>query len=393
VSNDQKKTGARDISDLKARLGLKKGAPEGRPAGGSGGVPAPSAAKIGGFVPPPPGVAQPQQPAAPDAADDPFGAMNHMARQAAPVAQPQVIVVDHKDVEKVSSTDKVLRIVKVAVMIVVPLAAGLVFGRIMQQNAEYNHKLDDAGKVFKDFDIVAKSLNELQAVLDMHRPKDGKFIVGDPKAAEKLLTDLKAIKIEGQDPDLLFKSNLYNLAPDDADQLFRFYSEFQRLQTLVAEHLSKTEGELRRATRQMPEQMFAAVLHAPAEGMPYFEIVTVGGYRCTEDQKEAQPGPCPGPPAKVSVSHDLVKYERITPVAKATAELKDESVVYFGPALGKANAATQALFVGPEKWIDGLAYQKRLADIYELADTLNKARTGLQTLLNAEAKRGKRFAL
>jgi len=80
-----KKAGSRDISELKQRLGLKKGgaaAPAtgstGRANGGSGGVIAPP----GLAVQPPPGMAQPQQPpqpAIPNAHEDPFGAMNHMA--------------------------------------------------------------------------------------------------------------------------------------------------------------------------------------------------------------------------------------------------------------------------------------------------------------------------
>ena len=82
--SDAKKTGSRDISELKQRLGLKKGAaaaPTGqtpRANGGSGGVVPPPGLNL----PPPPGLAQPAappQPMIPNAADDPFGAMNAMA--------------------------------------------------------------------------------------------------------------------------------------------------------------------------------------------------------------------------------------------------------------------------------------------------------------------------
>ena len=101
MSDDKKdkKPGQRDISDLKARLGLKKGA-------GAGGTrePAPGAparpGQRGNVVPPPPGV-QPPKPEAPapiDARVDPFGAMNAMAAQGAVSRAPEIIVVDKQHV-------------------------------------------------------------------------------------------------------------------------------------------------------------------------------------------------------------------------------------------------------------------------------------------------------
>ena len=77
MSDSSKRPGtSRDISELKARLGLKKG---GAPApaaknGGQGVVPPP-----GVSLPAPPGVA-PAGPVVPSAKDDPFGAMNAMAQ-------------------------------------------------------------------------------------------------------------------------------------------------------------------------------------------------------------------------------------------------------------------------------------------------------------------------
>ena len=77
VSQSSKRPGAKDISDLKARLGLKKSGPAAAKAGG--GV-APPGARAGGVIPAPPG-AQPPRPHIPDAKEDPFGAMNALAAQ------------------------------------------------------------------------------------------------------------------------------------------------------------------------------------------------------------------------------------------------------------------------------------------------------------------------
>src|SRR5436190_22688518 len=78
LSQTPKRPGTRDISELKARLGLKKAAPEKAPAAATA-----TTKPSGGVAPPPglnvPGPAKPTGPVIPHAADDPFGNMNAMA--------------------------------------------------------------------------------------------------------------------------------------------------------------------------------------------------------------------------------------------------------------------------------------------------------------------------
>ena len=94
MSQTPKKPQSRDISELKARLGLKKAGP-----------PAQSAAARGpsGPVVPPPGLSMPAppgtaaaEPALPDASQDPFGAMNAMAAQGALRAAPPRVIEAHR---------------------------------------------------------------------------------------------------------------------------------------------------------------------------------------------------------------------------------------------------------------------------------------------------------
>src|SRR5205085_12703644 len=98
-----KRTGSRDISDLKARLGLKKGgaAPTTGQTRSTNGVVAPPGLNL----PPPPGLEPPKPagPVIPNAADDPFGAMNAMAAVGAVHRAPEIVVVtnDGKPVESV----------------------------------------------------------------------------------------------------------------------------------------------------------------------------------------------------------------------------------------------------------------------------------------------------
>src|SRR5687768_1014529 len=101
--------GSRDISELKARLGLKKGGAAPGPAGakqnGAGVVPPP-----GLNLPPPPGARAPG-PVIPSAADDPFGAMNAMAAHGAAQRAPEIVIVnDGKPVESVSTGDRAAKL-------------------------------------------------------------------------------------------------------------------------------------------------------------------------------------------------------------------------------------------------------------------------------------------
>src|SRR6185369_13137031 len=94
--SDSKRTGNRDISELKQRLGLKKGGPAAGQNRGSSGQTA--------GIAPPPGLAPPSppQPVIPNAADDPFGAMNAMAAVGTVQRAPEIVIVnDGKPVENV----------------------------------------------------------------------------------------------------------------------------------------------------------------------------------------------------------------------------------------------------------------------------------------------------
>src|SRR5688500_125202 len=146
LSQSSKKPGAKDISDLKARLGLKKSGGA-APAKG-GGLAAPPGAR-GGVIPAPPG-AQPPRPHIPDAKDDPFGAMNAMAAHAQVAAQPQIIVVnDGAPVEQVRKKAN-MRLAILAGVALVPLILGIMVGKISAGGKQYNRVIEDAAKIRDD---------------------------------------------------------------------------------------------------------------------------------------------------------------------------------------------------------------------------------------------------
>ena len=137
--SDAKKTGSRDISELKQRLGLKKGAAA---ASQSGSAPRANGAPSGGVVPPPglnlpppPGVqTAPPQPQLPNAADDPFGAMNAMAHIGTMQRAPEIVIVnDGKPVEQVGASKRAGTIAKFAIVGAVPLVLGIAVGKIAKE--------------------------------------------------------------------------------------------------------------------------------------------------------------------------------------------------------------------------------------------------------------------
>src|SRR5262245_61594130 len=161
MSDKGKKPGARDISDLKARLSLKRGATEGKPGGP---VPPPSAGKGAGYVPPPPGVTPPQ-PAVPDARQDPFGAMNAMAAQGAVTRAPEVIVVDKSSVEQVHGQPRLAKYGRIGLLVGAPLIVGFILGGINHQRSRLNATVDDAKDVAEEFSDQGKQLEALNNVL------------------------------------------------------------------------------------------------------------------------------------------------------------------------------------------------------------------------------------
>ncbi|MDB4953191.1 MAG: hypothetical protein JWO36_760, partial [Myxococcales bacterium] len=149
--SDAKKTGSRDISELKQRLGLKKGAAAqttgqvaGRGNGQSGGVVPPPGLNL----PPPPGVSAPQ-PQMPNAHDDPFGAMNAMAAVGNVQRAPEMVIVhDGKPVENVGSGSG--SILKILIPAIIFLGIGVAVGKIGATAAFHNDGLKGTKSLLGD---------------------------------------------------------------------------------------------------------------------------------------------------------------------------------------------------------------------------------------------------
>lgn len=241
-----KKAGSRDISELKQRLGLKKGAagaPQSgsapRANGNSGGVIAPP----GLAVPPPP--TQPAQPAAPNAHDDPFGAMNHMAAVAQQAPKQEFIIVnDGKPVENVGAQSHGASIAKMAIPGAIALIVGLAIGKIGSGASSYNEGLRGAKAILGEKGTpstvrsLKATLSELDNLLDEAKTKNGFKPNLD---VDKKLKDI-AGKLEVK-MDLVFRAKQNSLDPVVSGQILSFYAGVTEVKDMIDIHNKSAVGD------------------------------------------------------------------------------------------------------------------------------------------------------
>jgi hypothetical protein len=238
--SDPKRGGSRDISELKQRLGLKKAAPPaaaGRTGnGGTGGVLPPP----GLNVPPP----QPPQPVIPNAAEDPFGAMNAMAAVGTVQRAPEIVIVhDGKPVENVAAQSHGAMIAKIAVPAVIALIVGVVVGQIAKGANLYNEGLKDARSILGDdrtpstVKNVKRTLSELDGVLDEMKTKN---TFRPDAAADKKLADL-ATRLDVKAGTVFRTASA--LDPEITGLILSFYSGAAEVKGMVDTHVKAAKSD------------------------------------------------------------------------------------------------------------------------------------------------------
>ncbi len=397
MSEKGKKPGSRDISDLKARLGLKRG--EAKTPGGA--VPPPSAGKGTGYVPPPPGVAPPQ-PAVPDARQDPFGAMNAMAAQGAATRAPEVIVVDKASVEQVHGQPRLAKYGRIALLVGAPLILGFILGGINQQRSRYNATVDDAKIVADEFSELGKRLEALNNVLlraKERAPRGKIYAMGDAE----LVSDIEALKFNFPDNDELILSHrsFYLLEPKLVQDTLGFYTRMRTLSQKLKEHVRLTKELAQKAPPTVAEKIgaqsgFAGTIRVPSAddakkgALPAVEILQIGMPVCADGKPAKE---CPGgPPVALQVRGDTVAPWVNKQIASG-ADTNDKVFVL------RQNGILNALVEGSPRFLDELQYYQRLGDIDVLVSGsggdggLMKDRKDVEDRLKAVAQRGKAFAL
>jgi hypothetical protein len=402
LSDGTKRPGtSRDISELKARLGLKKGGPA-APAAGQ------AQAKNGGgnAVVPPPGVSlpaappQPAGPAVPSAADDPFGAMNAMAHIGTMQRAPEIVIVnDGKPVEQVGSKGA---LIKYAIIAIVPLVLGVVVGQISKEANIYNAGIDDAAQLLNNktdgVTATKRKIVELQTALE--EAANANFA-----PSKELTAKLEAIlpKLDVKQ-EIVYRTKQNTLNADLSGQILGFYSGVAEVRSMLTEHvksakaddaaLEKAKAAAEKAKPQGYLQGFGnyrygILISGQSEGDngPFGgRLVELGQPYCA-DGNQSRDFTCPDNNYGQGVTYRGEPGGQWTKAEPQTGG-SSADVKKVIPLLGNGIADVA---VKGEPGISELVYVRRLAALKDRVDLLITTANSVETKLRPKATEGKKF--
>jgi hypothetical protein len=299
--DENKKPGPRDISDLKARLGLKKTAampaasPTTTPPHGQPVTPPPSgygapAPQQPSGPPPPFGRREeppPPQPAAPaDPRRDPFSAQQQQAAanlaafyglgQSLPGSADSV----GGEIPKPKATG---RIILVGVVALVPFVVGVIWGGIQRDRGEYNTTTQQAGQIREEVEKMSKQLITIVDTLNS-TPAGRK---GDVDI--ELSAKLGALDLKKPDTVRIFHTNYNSLEPVIVERLMQYYDGTLKLYDEIAIHAKKVENDkdalIRMAAAGAKSDKNYGVIVEPQGGLMLAKFVEVGTPVCQQEGK------------------------------------------------------------------------------------------------------------
>ena len=400
MSQSSKRPGAKDISELKARLGLKKSGPATPGKGGGVITPPPGSRMAGGAIPAPPGAGPPPRPAIPNAKEDPFGAMNAMAAQGAVSAQPQIVVVhDGSPVERVEHRSHAVKFGLLAAAILAPLVLGVVVGVLSSKAKAYNRTIDDAAAVRDDTRKLGEGLINIQTTLQTGRERSRgaqSFVLGDTK----LTAELAALPALAPNIELVFSSHLYELDYDLVAGLLSFYVEALELNDLVKEHVAASkdaEKVFKEGQANMDSfdpRSYAGMIDVPSaedaqSGKPaMLKIVQLGSPVCEGQTKPSDAG-CGG----AKVTGFRYRVDELGPWG--LKKLAASSGGNFDPdglvRLDLSSKVLQQLAKGGKATVAEAGYMTRITAIQDRVVKLIDNQGKLEKRLNSHANKGKNF--
>jgi hypothetical protein len=405
--SDPKRGGSRDISELKQRLGLKKattptaGAAAGRPNGPAGGVVPPP-----GLAPPPP-----PQPVIPNAAEDPFAAMNAMAAVGTVQRAPEIVIVnDGKPVENVGAASRSGAIVKLAAPAVIALIVGLVIGQIAKGADIYNAGLKDARSILGDEKTastvknVKKALSELDGVLDEMKTKNN---YRPDTAADKRLRELSG-RLDVKEAAVFRTAGA--IEPELTSLIMSFYAGSAEVKSMLDSHvkaataddLALTSGKnaMTAATVREGENAtlaaagavrYGALIQAPTDtdrsdfGV---KLVELGPPYCNNSAQPVTTGKCENNEAPTAFAY---RTEPGAPWTKGDLAQSSDSVPAKKLVLLLADGTRDALIKGSEPGASEVFYAKRLRLLGERTKKLIEEANKLEQRLLVESNKSARF--
>jgi len=398
--SDSKRPGtSKDISELKARLGLKKGgAPA--PAAKNGGVVAPP----GVSLPAPPGVATaPTGPVVPSASDDPFGAMNAMAHIGTMQRAPEIVIVnDGRPVESVSTGKRAGTIVKYVVIALVPLVLGVAIGQIAKEAKFYNAGIADAKAILtaKDNGVkdVKKRVVELQGALE-NAAKSG--FAPDPALTTTL--DQLVGKLEVKQ-EAVFRAKQNSLNAELSAQILGFYAGVTEVRSMLKEHVESAhldDGMLTDAKKAADniksvgylagfgDYRYGIVLSAPSATEPGArfgaKLVELGQPYCGDGQQSTT-FECPDGNYSAGVAYQAdTSWTKAEPQTSGASADPKKVVPLLGSRIG------DVVLKGGLPGVAEVLYQRRLTSLKKRVDELVNQANSLETRLAPKTKESDKF--
>ena len=303
--DENKKPGPRDISDLKARLGLKKtaampaAAPATTPPHGQPVQPIPAPSGFGAPAPqqpsgPPPPFGRreeppPPQPAPPpDPRRDPFASAQQQQAAANLAAfyglgQSLPGSADSVGGEPLSKPKPWGRIAFVLAIAAVPFVVGNACGRIQRDRIEYNTTTDQAAQIREEVEKMSKTLSSIVDMLNS-TPAGRKGDVDIDLSAK-----LGAMDLKKPDTVRIFHTNYNSLEPVIVERLMQYYDGTIKLYDEIQVHAKKTDNDKDALTRMAQAGAKSdknyGVIVEPQNGLMLAKFVEVGAPVC---QKEGQ---------------------------------------------------------------------------------------------------------
>jgi hypothetical protein len=386
--SDSKRTGSRDISDLKARLGLKKGAAApatGQSSRSNNGVVAPPGLNL----PPPPGLEPPtpKGPVIPNAADDPFGAMNAMAAVGTVQRAPEIVIVnDGRPVENIGQKSAFATFASIGLPAIFALVIGILLGKILLASDTSGTNADQAKELLGAKDQpqtvsgLKQTLSTIDTLLDETKTKN-QF-----RPDSKFDKELKALAARLDVKERAVLSRAKTFGDELAGHTLQFYAGVAEVKALIDTHIKSATADNNAMTKakdkmdaaalkdtenaplaQTGQLRWAILIQAPTDSEKYVEfgakIVELGGVFCgTADKPTAK---CPEGESPVAVAYRsevgapiLTKGDIASPTSDAVPAKKIIPILSGG--------VRDNLLKGAEGVASEVYYQKRLRNLYEL---------------------------
>ncbi len=323
--------------------------------------------------------------------------MSAMAQNAAAAAAPQIVVVnDGSDVESVAKVNKAAAIGRTAALILLPLIAGVVIGKVASKANQYNQVIADAKPIMEDVKVVRRGLTELAAVLEQGK-QGGSFAPGD----DALTTSLASLEAVPTNDELVYESSLYHLESNISREIYTFYSDIHTLNAMLKDHLreSKKESKILKEGaakfKGFNPMAYGAVLQVPnaedaAAGKPTtFRLVQLGGPVC-EGETKPNPAGCGGKPFTGFAHRDDEtggwKVDK-TNVPGAEA-VPGDTVVFLDPS----TKTVKQIISGGAATLAEIAYKTRIEAIEAKVNQLMDTGKTIQNVLNEKSNEGGKFS-